>query len=389
MTEAELVERYLLVGLRLGRHVDGLVDAYYGPAGYARTVAAEPLTAPGDLAAEAAALEREVDAVGDAQRSRWLSAQLAGLRTTAERLAGRPIPYREEIRHCYGVELVLADEDELAEAHRRLAELLPGAGSLPDRYQAWRRSMELAPTAVMPAVTAVAEELRGRTRATYGLPEGETAEVEQTSHQPWAAFNYYLGGLRSRIAFNTDVPARVDYLVQAVAHEIYPGHHTEHATKESDLVRRRNQLEESIFLVGTPQCLIAEGVATHALDALGRGAEEACGARLAELGCAYDVELSRSVRDVEAPMRRVWHTVAFMLHEQRQSVDEARAYARRWLLDADERLEKTIEFVQHPVWRAYVVVYDAGQRLVERWTAGDPARFRRLLTEQLTPADLS
>jgi len=25
------VERYLLLGLRLGRHVDGLVDAYYGP----------------------------------------------------------------------------------------------------------------------------------------------------------------------------------------------------------------------------------------------------------------------------------------------------------------------------------------------------------------------
>ena len=25
-------ERYLQLGLRLGRHVDGLVDAYYGPA---------------------------------------------------------------------------------------------------------------------------------------------------------------------------------------------------------------------------------------------------------------------------------------------------------------------------------------------------------------------
>ena len=28
---SDLVERYLALGLRLGRHVDGFVDAYYGP----------------------------------------------------------------------------------------------------------------------------------------------------------------------------------------------------------------------------------------------------------------------------------------------------------------------------------------------------------------------
>ena len=26
-----MIDRYLLLGLRLGRHVDGYVDAYYGP----------------------------------------------------------------------------------------------------------------------------------------------------------------------------------------------------------------------------------------------------------------------------------------------------------------------------------------------------------------------
>ena len=36
MTEPELVTRYLSLGLALGRHVDGLVDAYYGPPELAR-----------------------------------------------------------------------------------------------------------------------------------------------------------------------------------------------------------------------------------------------------------------------------------------------------------------------------------------------------------------
>ena len=31
MAEPGLVEEYLTLGLRLGRHIDGMVDAYYGP----------------------------------------------------------------------------------------------------------------------------------------------------------------------------------------------------------------------------------------------------------------------------------------------------------------------------------------------------------------------
>ncbi len=37
------VGRYLEVGLRLGRHLDGRVDAYYGPEALAERVADEPI----------------------------------------------------------------------------------------------------------------------------------------------------------------------------------------------------------------------------------------------------------------------------------------------------------------------------------------------------------
>ena len=39
----DVVTSYLQLGLRLGRHVDGLVDAYYGPPELAAAVEAEPL----------------------------------------------------------------------------------------------------------------------------------------------------------------------------------------------------------------------------------------------------------------------------------------------------------------------------------------------------------
>ncbi len=38
---------YIELGLALGRHIDGLVDAYYGPARVAARVSAEPVTDPG------------------------------------------------------------------------------------------------------------------------------------------------------------------------------------------------------------------------------------------------------------------------------------------------------------------------------------------------------
>jgi hypothetical protein len=134
--------------------------------------------------------------------------------------------------------------------------------------------------------------------------------------------------------------------------------------------------------------LIAEGIATCALGALGAAAEYACAALLADMGWGYDVDLARAVRAVERPLSRAWHNFALMVHEYGRDVDEARAFVNRWVLDSEEEIAKRIEFVLHPVWRAYIVVYAVGERLVEAWTHGDPGRYRRLLTEQLTTVDL-
>lgn len=43
---------------------------------------------------------------------------------------------------------------------------------------------------------------------------------------------------------NVDLPVWSHRLPDLVAHELYPGHHTEHAWKEHALVRGRGILEE-------------------------------------------------------------------------------------------------------------------------------------------------
>ncbi|HET9782147.1 MAG TPA: DUF885 domain-containing protein [Candidatus Dormibacteraeota bacterium] len=347
------------------------------------------MTPPGALAQEAMALGDDAANLDDSQRAKFLTAQLDGLAATAERLAGKTVPYKEEVRRCYGIRIERTDEAEFAEAHEALDRVIPGAGPLRDRYHAWLHATEIPMNAVLDVVPALKGALHRRTVELFGLPDGELAEVELTSNQPWQGFNYYLGGLRSRVVINTDIPTRADFLVMLLAHEIYPGHHTEHSWKEDLLVRGRAQLEESIFLIATPQCLVAEGIASYALEALGPEAESTCAALLADAGHAYDLELSRAVRDIQHALAATLKNAALMLHEEGADRDAAMRYLRRWSVETDERLEQSLDFLIHPVWRAYNPIYEAGYRAVAAWTNGEPARFRRLLTEQLTASDLT
>jgi len=384
-----IVRRYLLLGLRLGRHVDGIVDAYYGPPELAREVESEPLTSAKELAREAERLRDEAESLEDGQRSRFLAAQLDGVAATAQRLAGEALSYTEEVRRCYGIEVERVDDDQLADALDALDRLIPGDGPLLERYQSWVRANELPKDALLKALDPVHDELRRRTQSLFGLPVGESADVELVANQPWLGFNYYVGGLKSRIAVNTDVPTRADFVPTLIAHEIYPGHHTEHSWKEQLLVNGRGHLEEAIFLIGTPQCLVSEGIASNALEALGPEAEPACESVLAGLGHGYDVDLARAVRRARRRLAAADDNAGIMLHDQHIDPESVRKYYRRWTLETDERIDKKMEFLLHPVWRAYSSIYEAGERLVERWAAGEAQRFRRLLTEQLTPSDLN
>jgi hypothetical protein len=390
--DPDLVERYLLVGLRLGRHLDGLVDAYYGPPELADRVATEPVPSLGELLFEVDALILELDAGGGpepAARRRWLRAQLTGLHTTARKLAGESIRYVDEVEECYGVRPRMADEEAIAAAHARLDDILPGDGALPERYSAWRESQAVPVDKLDAALRSIADDLRERTDRAFGLPEGEQVDFALVTDKPWSGFNHYLGALRSRVEINTDLPVLSPTLGHLVAHEAYPGHHTEHSRKEVGLVRQRRQLEETIFLVGTPQCLLAEGLADLGLEALvGDAPESMLAEHLAPLGIPYDDEVAAATSEVGELLGAVRGNAALLLHEVGQPPDQVVDYLSRWALLPRARAEKAVQFLTDPTWRAYISCYVEGLPLCRHFVAGDPARFERLLTEQLVPADL-
>ena len=373
-------ERYLLLGLRLGRRVDGLVDAYFGPPALRDRVDAEALVEPGKLADEAGALGRRAS-------STWLRAQLVGCETTARRLAGEEIAWSDEVERCYGVRPEHTDESRFETAHERLDAALPGDDALGERYRAWTEAQALPTDALLQAATRFAAALRTRTNELFGLPGDEEARIELVTDEPWSAFNYYLGGRRSRVVVNTDLPVYSFRLPELIAHEIYPGHHTEHAWKESLLVDGERNWGEAIFLVGTPQSTVSEGIASLAAEIV--GAYEVAGAVYADLGVPYDAATADAVREAREALDTVSVNAALLLHEDGASRDDAVSYVERWNLVPREHAEKSVDFLMHPTWRAYVSCYSSGYELCRRWVDGDAQRFRRLLTEQLSTADLA
>jgi hypothetical protein len=78
-----------------------------------------------------------------------------------------------------------------------------------------------------------------------------------------------------------------------------------------------------------------------------------------------------------------------MLHEAGASEADTRAYLERWALLTPELSAHVLRFFKEPTSRSYVLTYPAGRDRCAAYVAGEPDRFRRLLTEQVRVRDLA
>ncbi|SDX87267.1 hypothetical protein SAMN05661080_01526 [Modestobacter sp. DSM 44400] len=385
---------YVRLGLRFDRLEAGFVDAYTGDPRVRAQVADEPAPTPHQLRDRARDLLAELEVSGlPADRSAYLRGQLTGLECTARKFGGEPVGFVAEVAAYFQVDVALADPATYAAAHTELDRLLPGSGTLAERYAVHRRREECPPDRLEVAVHALSSALRDRVRGQYGLPEAETVRYEVVTDKPWSGFNYYEGAFRSRVAINADLPHRLGQLPHLVAHEAYPGHHTEHCRKERGLVERAARLEHTVFLVNTPECLMAEGLADLGVEAaIGEGWGPWAADVLGDLGLHFDGELAERIAAAAAPLNRVRQDAAILLHDRGADPDEVIAHLKRWGLVSHDRAVQQLRFLTDPLWRAYISTYVEGYDLLSSWLAARPAeqpvadRFLRLLDEPLTPA---
>jgi hypothetical protein len=394
---------YIVLCLRLEQHVPGFVDAYIGPADLKAQVELEQVRPVARLREDAASLNERAGSaeVDDPARRRWFAAQLAAIDAQLRALAGEPLPYSDHVATCFDHRMARRPDSVYTAAAARLAELLPGAGSVAARLAGWDARFVIPPPQLGAVIHRLVAVCRERAAPLFGLPPGEGLRVGLVTGQPWSGYNWYDGGLQSRVDINTDLPVHLRRLADTICHETYPGHHLEHAWKEADLVGVRGQLEASVQTINTPECLISEGLAelgrrfASPPDSEADLLVELFG--LAELPIAADPPAARDAAERTVALAAARATLggasadaALLRHAEGMAHGDVLAYLRDVGLMDPDRAEKSLEFIEHPLWRTYVFVYSEGEALLEQWLEVVPeadraARFGRLLHEQLTP----
>lgn len=169
-------------------HIDGYVDAYYGPPELKADVESAAPSTPAELLAAVHDLQSRIP-TADAARHAYLTATLRGIECTVRMLNGETIPYLDEVYALYDVRPKRVDESRFEAAHRELDRLLPGANgeTLGARLQQWRQSFEVDAARALPLLELARAETRRRTAAFVDLPDDESVEVTLVEGQPWSA----------------------------------------------------------------------------------------------------------------------------------------------------------------------------------------------------------
>ena len=336
----------------------------------------EPAPDPADLARQADRLLAELPRRAGRRRApTFVGAHLRALACAGRKFAGEDVGFVDEVRGLL-----------------RRPDRQGRPGALPARRTPSSTTPSAAPARSPTGCRPTARRRRSRPRASRSAstpsparcatasarrsrcPTRETINYEVVTDKPWSGFNYYLGDYRSTVAVNADLKQQMSNLPRLVAHESYPGHHTEHCRKEAGLVGQAARSSRRIFLVNTPQCLMAEGLADLALVRRGRPGlgqlghrdlrrpRPALRRRAGRGGLGGDGRAGRCPPGCGADAAR-----RTSRRRRRRRLPAALAAGR-----ATNGPGSMLRFLSSPLWRAYTSTYVEGYRLLRGWLDARP-----------------
>ncbi len=394
---SNLIDQYLRIAFHLDRHIPGYIDAYFGDSRKRGLALAEPQLSPEALVNATTELLAAIQSseIPD-NRKDCLLKQIVAMQTQSEKLAGAELPYVEEVSRCFDITPVRIPDSDLEAARSALDQLLPGAGDLAARMNAWRDQSLIDADRARIAIDLILAEARRRTAVFVGLPDDETIEIAFVRDKPWRGYNWYLGNRKSRVELNIDLPIHANQLVDLMAHEGYPGHHTEHCLKGEILFGERGYEEMSVQLINTPECVIHEGIATTAASIIFPAGEDVKWMNAVlypAIGLPPLPDATSAIAEQATLLQTAGGNAALMRHVDNASEQEVVEYLMHFSLVDEQRARHRLRFIDDPLWRPYIFSYDVGRDLLRGWfgAAGQSRKesmFRDLLTSQYTPSRL-
>lgn len=404
----QIAENYVKLVLEIGQYDSDFVDAYYGPEEWKPTGTTNPGEfANADFSGRANELLHQLNEVDtrsysnlDYARLEMLKKQLTAVRTKVEMLNGKQYPFDEEAQLLYDAQPPSFSEDYFDSLLTGLEQLLPGAGSVAQRYTRYAEGFIIPKDKLDTVFQTAITEARKRTDARFQLPQNENFVLEYVTDKSWSGYNYYQGKSQSLIQLNNDFPIFIERAIDLACHEGYPGHHVFNALLEQNLVDGKGWVEFSVYPLFSPQSLIAEGSANYGIDVAFPGAARVAyekevlfplaGIDPAKADLYYEIQALRS------KLNYAGNEAARKYLNGEISREDAAVWLEKYLLYEPERaLQRTRFFDQY---RSYVINYNLGKDLVAHYvesrggTADKPEKrwevFKELLSNPHTASTL-
>ncbi|MEC4728649.1 hypothetical protein HWQ46_24305 [Shewanella sp. D64] len=368
----DIAHSYVRLVLAVGLHDPSYVDAYYGPESWQVECQKEPLESllrhVRTLLDRISVLRLEGVIVKLKDRQAFLIKQLNSVEYYIKHLQGSKGSFELESISLYDTQADNYSPESFEPALDDIAKLLPGEGSLSQRFEVYRAQF-IVPHSRIPQVFASAvEKARELTSAYLELPENESFSIEFVNDKVWSAYNWYQGSYQSLIQLNQDQPLYLERCMELASHEGYPGHHVFNLLQERELVRKEQWLEYAVYPLYSPISFLSEGSANYGLSLI-MSAKELIEFERDQLmplaGIKGDIEHYHRVLTSYKKLAHLDNSVCRQLTDGNISQSEAESLLIRYGLYSQSRAKQRVRFY----WanRAYVINYNHGEDSVAQW----------------------
>ena len=393
-------EDFLLLALRIDKHIKGYVDFYFGPKKLQDVVSNEAVTSPNKLLDDCNTLQKNMFLQGyDKERERYLEKNLIAMRTSIETLNGVEIPFKEKFIRLYDVDLQPVNESELDNLIENYYDVYKGSGSLDERMKILRERRKVPEDKVYSFFKKALTITRMKTKELFGdiLPKNERILLElvkdnDSNKLKWSYYEWYMGNYRSRIEVNPKYNIFWTTFLSSAAHEGYPGHHTNFAANEQYLYQELNQFEHSILLLNSPKLVICEGIANLAVNALFSYKEQAeISLNFCLNGTKEDTIENLTLQNGVTANRSLFsYNLAYHALFDEWSEEKLIQYATKFEILSQKNIKNALKLIFDPIHSTTILLYNIGSNLIRKKYGEFPSvkDFRNLLVNPSLPSDL-
>lgn len=392
----DFAKDYILLGLRINKHINGYIEHYYGPPKLKNIVESEELSSPNKLFNDWKNLKTKFQEQDfEKKRYRFLNCTLTAIKTVIRKIKGESIPYLDQIKKLFNLAPVLYEDNFFYGLAKKAEELYQGKGTLSERMNRISLQRTISLDRLLDLYKKAIQLAKMRTKEVFPklLPDNEKIEIDEVENQSWQMYCWYKGNYTSKIEVNLSSHHYWTHLLYLACHEGYPGHHTERAIREKLLYRKKGYFESSILLIYSPEMVISEGIGVTAENVMFTPSESI--RSLIEVihpvpinEASIDTLIAQS--EIRRGFRRFESNLAYHKYVNKWEDKKLIDYAKSFKVIPDTSITAVLNFISDKIWAPYVMAYQGERLITEKYgVRPSPKDFRRLLTEQTLPSDLT